>query len=98
MAPEQWFVGARRVGPAVDVHRIGAVLYQALTGRLPFGDVCLLRRLGQAHVPVPPPTAIRPSLPPALDRICLRCLEPEPAGRYATAGDLADELLAIAEG
>ena len=94
MAPEQSFDGARRVGPAVDVHGIGAVLYHALTGRLPFQDTCLLERLRVDDIPVPSPTAIRPSLPTALDRICLRCLGREPAGRYATA-ELADELRGV---
>jgi serine/threonine protein kinase len=95
MAPEQWFDGAQRVGPAVDVHGIGAVLYHALTGRLPFQDTCFLERLRADDIPVPSPTAIRPSLPTALDRICLRCLGREPAGRYATAADLADELRGV---
>lgn len=95
MAPEQWSDGPRRVGPAVDVHGIGAVLYQALTGRLPFEAACLLERLGQDHVLVPPPTALRPSLPPALDRICLRSLSPVSGERYATAGELADELRGV---
>ena len=95
MAPEQCSDGARRVGPAVDVHGIGAVLYHAVTGRLPFQDTCLLERLRVAETSVPPPTAIRPSLPIALDRICLRCLGREPAGRYATAAGLADELRGV---
>jgi serine/threonine-protein kinase len=95
MAPEQWFDGAQRVGPAVDVHGIGAVLYQALSGRLPFQEMCFLERLRVADTPVPPPTAIRPSLPAAVDRICLRCLSREPAGRYATATELADELRGV---
>jgi serine/threonine protein kinase len=95
MAPEQGFDGAQRVGPAVDVHGIGAVLYHALTGRLPFQDTCFLERLRGADPPIQPPTAIRPSLPPDLDRICLRCLGREPAGRYATAAELADELRGV---
>ena len=42
-----------------------------------------------------PPTVIRASLPPALDRICLRCLGREPEGRYARASELADELRGV---
>ena len=95
MAPEQWFDGAQRVGPAVDVHGIGAILYHALTGRLPFQDVCFLERLRGAGTPVPPPTAIRGLLPPALDRICLRCLSRESEERYARASELADELRGV---
>jgi serine/threonine-protein kinase len=95
MAPEQSFDGAQRVGPAVDVHGIGAVLYHALTGRLPFQDVCFLERLRGAETSVPPPTAIRRLLPTALDRICLRCLGRESEGRYATAAELAAELRGV---
>ena len=95
MAPEQWFDGARRVGPAVDVHGIGAILYHAITGRLPFEGVCLLERLAKTHATVPPPAALCPSLPPALDRICLRCLGPRPGDRYDSAAELADELRGV---
>ena len=97
MAPEQSFDGAQRVGPVVDVHGIGAVLYQALTGRLPFREMCFLERLRAAEIPVALPTAIRPELPAVLDRICLRCLDREPEGRYARASELADELRRVGE-
>jgi eukaryotic-like serine/threonine-protein kinase len=95
MAPEQWFDGAQRVGPAVDVHGIGAVLYQALTGRLPFQEACFLERLRGAETSFPHPAAIRPSLPTAVDRICLRCLGRVPEGCYATAAELADDLRGV---
>ena len=91
-APEQWFDGAERVGPVVDIHGIGAILYHALTGRLPFTDTCLQERLRAASTLIPPPTAIRPSLPIAVDRICLRCISREPEDRYASGVELADEL------
>jgi serine/threonine-protein kinase len=91
-APEQWLDGAQRVGPAVDIHGIGAILYHALTGRLPFADACLQERLRVADTRIPPPTATRPSLPIAVDRICLRCLSYEPEDRYASAAELANEL------
>lgn len=79
----------------MDVHGIGAVLYHAVTGRLPFQDACLLERLRVVETSVPPPTAIRPSLPIALDHICLRCLGREPEVRHATAAELADELRGV---
>jgi serine/threonine protein kinase len=95
MAPERWFDGIQRVGPAVDVHGIGAILYQAVTGRRPFQDTCFLERLRVAETSVPRPTTIRPSLPAALDRICLRCLVRDPEGRYATAAELVHELRGV---
>jgi serine/threonine-protein kinase len=95
MAPEQ---AQGEAGPAADVHGLGAILYQALTGRPPFQGVCLRERLRRARVRVPPPTAIRPGLPPALDAVCLRCLRREPGRRYPTAGALADALRRVREG
>ena len=44
------------------------------------------------HRPILSPTALRPSLPPALDRICLRFLQPDPGERYARSTELADDL------
>jgi serine/threonine-protein kinase len=91
-APEQGGGRGARVGPAADVHALGALLYHALTGRPPFFGLCLRERLRRTRIAVPPPTALRPDLPPALDGICLRCLHREARRRYPTAEALADEL------
>jgi serine/threonine protein kinase len=92
MAPEQAGRNAQVIGPAVDIHALGAILYHILSGRLPFQEICLNERLRRSHIHVPPLTDIQPSLPSALDDICLRCLHREPKRRYTTAAELADDL------
>ncbi len=92
MPPEQ-ASGASALGPPADVYSLGAVLYEALTGRPPFQSPeplqTVLMVLGME--PVPPRTLL-PKLPRDLDTICLKCLEKNPAKRYPTAGELADDL------
>jgi serine/threonine-protein kinase len=98
MAPEQAGGEEGPVGPAADVHGLGAVLYHALTGRLPFHGLCFRQRLRRARVRVPRPSALRPELPPALDEVCRRCLRREPGRRFPTAGALAGALREVLRG
>jgi serine/threonine-protein kinase len=93
MAPEQAAGRTAEVGPAVDVYGLGAILYNSLTGRPPFGSghtMEILSRLATEQ-PVPPNVHNR-----AVDRdlaaICLKCLEKNSRLRYASAGALADDL------
>ena len=93
MAPEQAEGHSDRAGPPADVHAIGAILYQALSGRPPFmGDSALeTMKLVACAEPVPP-TRLRPGVPRDLETICLKALEKEPSRRYATAAAMADDL------
>jgi tRNA A-37 threonylcarbamoyl transferase component Bud32 len=93
MAPEQASGKGKAVGPAADVYALGAMLYQLLTGRPPFQaeSVLDLLELVRTQEPVPP-GQLRSRLPRDVETVCLKCLEKEPARRYATAGGLAEEL------
>jgi WD40 repeat protein len=95
MAPEQaWGKSrSRLIGPATDVYALGAVLYAALTGRPPFQGATPLDALAQVRSEEPlPPSRLQSQTPRELETICLKCLEKEPAQRYASAAALAADL------
>jgi serine/threonine protein kinase len=99
MAPEQATGRPEDVGPATDVYALGAILYELLTGQVPFRGRSIMETLEQIRTQPPRPLReLRPDVPPQLDAICLRCLAKAPADRYPTAQALADDLHRFAEG
>src|SRR3954453_14057136 len=91
VSPEQ--IQGRPVGPGTDIYALGCVLYECLTGQLPFrrdDDAALL----WAHlVETPPPvTAIRSELPGAVNGVVARAMAKDPADRYESCEELVGEL------
>jgi serine/threonine protein kinase len=99
MAPEQAAGDPRRVGPAADGYALGAVLYECLTGRPPFRAATAAETLLQVRDADPvPPSRLQPGVPRDLETVCLKCLGKDPDRRYATAGELADDLRRFRDG
>ena len=94
MAPEQITSGS--VGPHSDIFSVGAVIYELLTGTSPFAGGSLQSVMYRvlSEKPASPGTLV-PRLPPKLNEIVLRALEKEPSQRYASALDMANDLLAV---
>ena len=98
MAPEQ-IDDFRSVSPATDVYAMGAVAYRALCGRPPFRDDKLLNvLLMQVNDPPAPLRKYLPSIPEALERAVLKCLEKDPKSRFPDAAALRAALLEIGAG
>jgi serine/threonine-protein kinase len=93
MPPEQAAGRVAEVGPPADIYGLGTVLYELLTCRPPFQSHSVADTLLQLMTrPAAPPSTFNPAVDRALDAICLRCLEREPADRYSTASSLAEDL------
>jgi WD40 repeat protein len=99
MAPEQAEARRGQVGRPTDVYSLGAILYHLVAGRPPFAAGTVPGTLHEVlHTQVVSPRLLTPDLPRDLETICQKCLEKEPARRYATAQELADELARFLRG
>jgi len=95
MAPEQ-LVGGQCTA-ATDIYTLGVLVYEAICGQRPFGDVTsATAMLAAVLTRTPPPLASRAAIPAELDRIVMRCLAREPKDRFATIADVARALDMVA--
>ena len=99
MSPEQASPARYPIDHRTDIYSLGATLFELLTGRCVFLAETPHAVLAQVLAEEPP--LLRELLPDAsrdLETILMKCLEKEPAGRYQTADQLADDLEAFAQG
>jgi serine/threonine-protein kinase len=97
LSPEQ--ARGQQVGPASDLYSVGVVLYEMLTGRVPFtGDSAVSIAMKQVQeVPVPP-RQIDPSIPVELEQVVLRAMQKDPVHRYRSADEMGMDLDRIRKG
>ena len=89
VAPEQAREFAQPLEPSADTYALGAILHALLTGRPPAPGT---------DGRIAGPRLLRPEVPRELEAICLKCLEPQAAGRYPNAAAVAEDLRRFAAG
>ena len=96
LSPEQARGNSKDVDRRADIYALGVIMYELITGRLPF--------VGQTTVELynrilnddpPPPTRVKPQLTKEIETVCLKALEKNPRERYQTAEQLADDVKAL---
>ena len=91
MAPEQ--LEGKEITPATDTYALGVVMYEMLTGQVPFqGSTVISTALKRLTEPAPSPRTIVEDIDPRWEAVILRCLERDPAKRFAATLDVAEAL------
>ncbi len=92
MSPEQASGRIHGIDGRCDVYSFGAALYEIITGRQPFDGTNIDILLSVISTDPVAPRRLNPSIPSDLETVCLRAMDKEPARRYASCRDLADDL------
>jgi serine/threonine-protein kinase len=99
IAPEQIAAGGKDPTISCDIYGLGAILYELLTGQPPYRGETMLETIQMTERgDPPPPHRFNPNVDRGLEAICVKCMERQPRYRYATAGELADDLAVWQEG
>jgi serine/threonine-protein kinase len=86
ISPEQ--AQGKAVSNASDLYSMGVVLFEMLTGKVPFdGDSSVAIALQHINQPAPRPSSVKPGVPPVLDQITLKAMAKSPVERYASADE-----------
>ena len=92
MAPEQISGDGDQIGPATDIYCLGVILYELLTGSMPFsGNLATMLGSIVANNPIPL-RSYCPDLDPTVEPICRRAMAKDPGDRYASASEFADTI------
>ncbi len=99
MSPEQCRGHRNQVDHRADIWALGVILYEVLTKKRPFTALSIFELFPLILTAVPrPPRELNPAVPPGAENVCMKAIEKDPARRYQSAGELADDLQRVLEG